>query len=79
MHQRFLRPNPCTQKALLSDALNQWRRDLRELEAAGSPPSKEGTLASLKALVAGLRAELQTTLEIVDMVAPRDVAKIFDV
>ena len=52
---------------------------MRELEATGSPPSKEGTRASLTATVEGLRSELHTTLEIVDLVASGDVTNICEV
>ena len=49
-------------EAQLSDASNRWPRGLCELEATGSPPSKEGTFASFKAFVDGLRPQLHTTL-----------------
>ena len=38
---------PCSQKAQLISALNQWRRHLRGSEAAKSPLRKEGTFGFL--------------------------------
>ena len=79
MHHKSFRPQTCTQKAQLSDALHRWRRHFNQWEAVWSLPRKESTFDSLKELVEGPRPEAHTTLEIVDLVAPSDVAKIVGV
>ena len=58
----------CSQKAQISDVLNKWPRDVRELEATWSPTSKEGTLDSLKTFVEGLRAVLHATTQSVEAI-----------
>ena len=47
-HERFAKPVPCRDKTKLLLTLRQWLTDLKELQAAGSSPSKETVMQSLK-------------------------------
>ena len=48
----------------------QWLTDLEELQAAGSSPSKETVMQSLKTVTGGIR-DLKNVNEITDLLAPK--------
>ena len=55
LHERFAKPVPCRDKTKLFLTLRQWLTDLKELQAAGSSPSKETAMQSLKTVTGGVR------------------------
>ena len=75
LHERFAKPVPCRDKTKLLLTLRQWLTDLKELQAAGSSPSKETVMQSLKTVTGGIRD--LTVLEITDLLAPNDPGKLY--
>ena len=55
LHERFAKPVPCRDKTKLLLTLRQWPTDLKELQPAGSSPSKETVMQSLKTVTGGIR------------------------
>ena len=76
LHSRFAAQEPCKSKERLLRRLQLWREDLEELQAAGSAPSRETVLSSLRLLAKGVR-ELNNLLEITELLAPGDPKKIY--
>ena len=56
--------------------VRQWLTDLRKLQAAGSSPSKETVMQSLKTVTGGIR-DLNNVHEITDLLAPNDPGKLY--
>ena len=54
LHERFAKPVFCRVKTKLLLTLGQWLTDLKELSAAGSSPSKETVMQSLKTVTGGI-------------------------
>lgn len=78
LHARFAAQTPCRSKEQLLHGLQVWREDLEELQAAGSSPSKETVLSSLKMLVSGVR-ELKNVIEITELMAPGNAKRLYTV
>ena len=76
LHERFAKPVPCRDKTKLLLTLRQWLTDLKELQAAGSSPSKEAVMQSLKTVTGGIR-DLNNVHEITDLLAPNDPRKLY--
>ena len=76
LHDRFAKPVPCRDKTKLLLTLRQWLTDLKELQAAGSSPSKETVMQSLKTVTGGIR-DLNSVHEITDLLAPNDPGKLY--
>ena len=76
LHERFAKPIPCRDKTKLLLTLRQWLTDLKELQAAGSSPSKETVMKSLKTVTGGTR-DLNNVHEIADLLAPNDPGKLY--
>ena len=76
LHERFAKPVPCRDKTKLLLSLRQWLTDLKELQAAGSSPSKETVMQSLKTVTGGIR-DLNNVHEITDLLAPNDPGKLY--
>ena len=74
LHERFAKPVPCRDKTKLLLTLRQWLTDLKELQAAGSSPSKETVMQSLKTVTGGIR-DLNNVHEITDLLSPNDPGK----
>ena len=75
LHERFAKPVPCRDKMKLLLTLRQCLTDLKELQAAGSSPSKETLMQSLKTVTGGIR-DLNNVHEITDLLAPNDPGKL---
>ena len=76
LHERFAKPVPCRDKTKLLLTLRHWRTDLKELQAAGSSPSKETLMQSLKTVTGGIR-DLNNMHEITDLFAPNLPGKLY--
>ena len=79
LHERIAKPVPCRDKTMLLLTLRQWLTDLtdlKELQAAGSSPSKETVMQSLKTVTGGIR-DLNNVHEITDLLAPNDPGKLY--
>ena len=75
-HETFAKPVPCRDKTKLLLSLRQWLTDFKELQAAGSSPSKETVMQSLKTVTCGTR-DLNNVHEITDLLAPSDPGKLY--
>ena len=69
LHERFAKPVPGKDKTRLLLTLRQWLTDLKELQVAGSPPSKETVMQSLKTVTGSVR-------DLNNVHAPNDPAKL---
>ena len=76
LHERFVKPIPCRDKTKLLLTLRQWVTDLKELQAAGTSPSKETVVQSLKTVTGGIR-DLNNVHDITELLAPNDPGKLF--
>ena len=76
LHERFAKRVPCRDKTKLLLTLRQWLTDLMELQAAGSSPSKETVMPSLKTVTGGNR-DLNNMHEITDLLTPCDPGKLY--
>ena len=61
LHERFAKPVPCREKTKLLLTLRQWLTDLKELQVAGSSPSKETVMQSLKTVTGWYQRPQQRT------------------
>ncbi len=78
LHNRFAAQSPCKTKEQLLHGLQAWKEDLEELQATGSCPGKETVMSSMKLLISGMR-ELKTVMEIIELLAPGDVRRLYNV
>ena len=76
LHERFAKPVTCRDKTKVLLTLRQWLTDLKELQAAGSSPSKETVMQSLKTVTGGIR-DLKNVPEITDLLAPNDPGQLY--
>ena len=76
LHERFAMPVPCRDKTKLLLTLRQRLTDLKELQAAGSSPSKETVMQFLKKVTGGIR-DLNNVHENTDLLAPNDSGKLY--
>ena len=74
--ERFAKPVLCWDKTKLFLTLRHWLTDLEELQAAGSSPSKQTVVRSLKRVTGGVR-NLNNLHEITDLLAPNDPGKLY--
>ena len=70
LHVRFAKPVLCRDTTKLLLTLRQWLTDLKEVQAAGSSPSKETVIQSRKTVTGGIR-DLDNVHEITDLHAER--------
>ena len=75
-HERFSKLQICRSTGCLALAQRQWKEDLNELQAAGSAPS-QATIASSLRVIIGRISELTNTMEIADIMAVRDVRRLY--
>ena len=78
LHERFAKPVPCRDKTKLLLTSRQWLTHPKELQAAGTSPSKETVMQSLKTVTGGIR-DFDNVHEITDLLAPNDPGKLYSV
>ena len=76
LHERCAKPVPCRDKTTLLLTLRRWLTNLKELQAAGSSPSEETVMQSLKTVTGGIR-DINNVHEITDLLAPNDPGKLY--
>ena len=75
-HERFAKPVPCRDKTKQLLTLRHWLTDFKELQAAGSSPSKETVMQSMKTVTGEIRV-LNNVHEITVLLAPNDPGKLY--
>lgn len=73
LHKRLEKPSPCPKRGQLALYLAAWKSHLEELAEAGSKPSRDTALSSLKSLVKNIRG-LHVVMETTELAKPGQVA-----